>query len=198
MARNSTPVDETTVEDSVAMTDAITVSPEQTVGLIGAWDGVYTILGGRVDSWEITPDGVFAHGFTVPSQFNPETILTDVNRTGHRVSLFPAINWLNGDVPAPFATPLDVQAWMTQYFKGSAGEGSTKVAEYVRKAAKAYRSETMGTARPGPKPKILKALASLDVSQLKDIDISDLDHIEDVLRAVRASQATNSAETVSA
>ncbi len=195
MAKNT----KETVEETVAVSDRtepMNVSPDQSIGLLAAWDGINLILGGEVEGWEVTDEGIYALGFTLPADFDPEVILESVNRKERRVSLFPAINWLNGATPAPFTTPQEVQAYLTQYFSGSTGDGSSRVAKNIRDAAKAYRKATMGVSRPGPKPQILKKLASLDASQLKEASVDDLDHFEELIRQARASQAT--AEIVTA
>lgn len=197
MARNSAnsnaaTATETAPEAAPSRTEAIDVSPAESVGLIAAWDGVFLLLGGRVDSWEILPGvGIAAHGFTLNGQYDPETVLTDVNRFPRRVTLFPTIDWIMGNDPAPFAKPSDVQAYLTQYFKSSVGDGSTKVAKYIRDAAKAYRSSVMGTNKPGPRPQFLKKLAQIDVSTLHEttIDPADIEKLEAILNEVRAQAA---------
>jgi len=200
MARNSNRNAE--AETASARTESMDVAPALTEGLLAAWQGVYHLLGGRVESWEIIPnEGVAAHGFTLNGEYDPDTILTDLNRYNRRVQLFPTIDWLNGAEPAPFESPTAVQAYLTQYFKGSTGDGSTKAAKYIRDAAKAYRVANMHVNKPGPRPQVFKKLASIDVNDLREVEISDddVEKIEAILAALRSKVSeTSTAEATPA
>jgi len=201
MSRKSTSNAE--AETASDRTEPMDVAPALTEGLLAGWQGVYHLLGGRVESWEILPnEGIAAHGFTLDGQFDVDTVLTDLNRYNRRVQLFPTIDWINGAEPAPFENPTDVQAYLTQYFKGSTGDGSTKAAKYIRDAAKVYRTANMNVNKPGPRPQALKKLASIDVNSLREIDISaeEVEKLEAIMAAVRsrASETASNAEATPA
>lgn len=194
---NSTaPVTEIDVEPQGELEASISidVGPDQSPGLIAAWDGIYHFFGGRVESFEVASDGVIARGFSVNSEYSPQTILRDVNRKNRRVPLFPAIQWLQGMEPETFKTPQEITTYMVQFFKGSVEEGSSRSPKYLRDAVNAYRTRTGTGGKRGPKPQILKKLASLDANLLKEAPASDLEHLQDILNQVRASQAATLAE----
>jgi hypothetical protein len=167
------------------------VSPEQSSGLIAAWQGVYHLFNGRVDSWEVTPDGLVAHGFTVDGNYDPEVVLRDVNRKDRRTQLFPAINYINGQEPDGFATPQDLTTYATQYFRGSQDEGTTRSPKYLLGAMASYRTNVGIGGRRGPKPKAisLKNLGSVDPLIFKDINPADLNSFKEILNTAIKSQA---------
>lgn len=186
MSRNSTRNAE--ADAAPARTEPMNIAPAETDGLMAAWQGVYHILGGRVESWEVIPgEGVAANGFTLPAEYDAETVLTDVSRFPRRVQLLPTIDWINGVEPAHFENPAAVQAYLTQYFKGSTGDGSTRAAKYIRDAAKAYRAANMNVNKPGPRPQFFKKLANIDVSQLREVDFTgdEVEKLEAILAEVR-------------
>jgi hypothetical protein len=137
-------------------TKPINVGPDKTNGLLAAWDGIYHLFGGRVESWDITPEGIVAQGFSVDSQYNPDTILTDINRRDRRPLLFPTILWIQGIEPALFESNQSITTFMVQYFKGSVEEGTSRSPLYVRQAAGAYKERTGTKVKRGPKPKTLQ------------------------------------------
>ena len=172
-------------------TEPIDVLPPDSNGVIAAWDGLYWAFGARAESFDVVPEGLAIKGLTFDSgHADPATIIADVNHKGRRVPLFPAINWINGQEPAPFATAQEMTAYMVNHFRGSVDADSTKSAKYVRDAFSALKGRQGIVSKRGPKTKTinLKNLASVNASTLKAANVSRED-LETLLAAVSAAVA---------
>lgn len=193
-----------TNQNSDPRTEPMDVSGDDALGLIAAWQGIYHVMRGRVDSFDVTDDGIVARNFTMGADLNvtPEQVITDVNRRDRRTQLWPAILWINGQEPAHFANANELTQFGVAYFKGDSESGTTGTQKYYRDAAAVYKnSQNFATRKRGPKPSRinLKELSSLDLSTLTNAGVSpaDLDHLIEVAQAAKASQATAAVSTES-
>lgn len=183
-------------QNSDPRTDPIDVSGEDALGLIAAWPGIFHVMRGRVQSFDVNEDGIVARGFTMGADLNvtPEQVISDVNRRDRRTQLWPAILWINGQEPPHFANANELTQFGVAYFKGGSENGTTGTQKYYRDAAATYKaSQNFATRKRGPKPSRinLKELSSLDLSTLTNAGVSqaDLDHLIEVAEAAKA-QAT--------
>lgn len=180
---------------AASRTDAIDVAPPESAGVLAAWQGLYHALGARFESYDITPDGIVLKGLTFAGDAGaaPSTIIGHVNSKGRRVPLFPTINYLNGETPAPFTTAQEMTVFGVQNFRGSVEEGSTRVPKYVRDAFNRLKASMGISGRRGPKPRSinLKNLSELNASTLKNAGVSleDIQHLIAVAEEVASSQA---------
>jgi len=188
-------------------TDPIDVGPDRAQALAAAYDGIYHLFGGRVESWLTTEDGLIANGFTVDGKYDPESILSAVAAHVRRAPLMPTLKWINGMEPDHFSNSQAVTTFTVQYYKGTDGEGSSKVPEWVRKAAQEYKEgrENFYQKR-GPKPKAIqfKNLSEVNPEVLINagVEVTDLQHLIEVATAAmeskKASDAAEAAATVTA
>jgi hypothetical protein len=169
------------------------VAPDRAEALAAAFDGIYHIFGGRVESWGTNEDGLFANGLTVDGRFDPEMILNAITSHVRRAPLMPTLRWINGEAPADFANSQAVTTFTVQYFKNA---NDSKVPEWVRAAAQEYKNGREGFyQRRGPKPRAiqLKDISSVNVGTLTaaGVNIADLEHLVQVAQeALAASRAT--------
>lgn len=179
---------------SANRTESIDVGPDQSPGVLAAWQGLYHALGARFEGYDVTDDGIVLRGVSFSNDVgaSPETIIGHVNSKGRRVPLFPTINYLNGAAPAPFNTAQEMTVFGVQNFRGTSDDGATKVPKYVRDAFTRLKAAQGISGRRGPKPRTLnlKNLASLDASTLKNAGVSaeDIQHLIAVANEVAASQ----------
>lgn len=186
-------------KETPARTEPVDLGGQDALGFAAAWQGLYHLFGARVESWDVNSDGLVAHGVTVDSKYDLDQIVRDINTKDRRPQLFPAVlSIVNPDIEPPhFESNLDITTYMVNFWKGSMGENSTKVPEYVRNAASEYK-ERMGTkTRRGPKPKSLnlRNVRELNVDTIKNADLSadDIDYLIQIATAAREAQGANSA-----
>ncbi len=206
MARNSK-----TVTETPARTEPIDIAGQDALGFAAAYQGLYWLFDARVASWDVTPEGLVAHDVTFDGQYDPETIIHDINLKPRRAQLFPAVlSIVNPDIaPPPFENALDVTTYMVNFWKGSMGEGSSKVPEYVRTAASRMKEANGTKVRKGPKIRTinLKNVKDVNVETLKNANLSreDITYLLEIATAARDSldetpetESTETPETVNA
>lgn len=193
------------ISETSDRTEPITVGPEQTQGLIAAWDGIFHFLGGRVEKWVPTEDGLVAENLTVDANlaetlgYSVEQLLTDINLTGHRTSLYPALNYIFGFDPAPFVEGDDkaMTMWLVTNFKNSVEPNSSKAPKYARDAVKAYKAAGGFLKARGPKPKsFYKSIPTLTAEGLEDSETSDLERLIAISQAALAAKAAKIAASI--
>lgn len=188
-------------KNSVTTSAPMDVIGSQAIGLAAAYDGLYHLFGARVASWEVI-DGTFvARDFRVDLPYNPETILTDINRKNRRAPLWPTLTWILDPeyVPAPFESNLQITTFMVQFFKGSTGEDNSKAADYVKAAAAALKVRSGTSVRRGPKAKTvqLKNVREFNAEKLTAAGMSkeDLQYLADIAIAAIANAPEAQVET---
>lgn len=176
-------------------TEPMDISPAESAGVLAAWQGLYHAFGARFEGYDIVPEGIVLKGLSFDGEAGakPETIIGHVNSKGRRVPLFPTINYLNGEAPAPFTTAQEMTVFGVQNFRGTVEDGSTRVPKYVRDAFSRLKAAQGISGRRGPKPRTLnlKNLSSLDAGTLRNAGVSpeDIQHLIAVANEVAASQA---------
>ena len=145
--------------------------------LLAAWQGIYWLFGGRVDSWEVTPAGVIAHGFSVEGSYLPEKIIEDISHKARRVDFVSGYNAVLGNEPPKFNDSQEMTTYMVQNFKGSVEDGTSRTPAYVRNAASDYKAANGLKKRRGPSRKILR-LDALDETTLQGISPELLDQLK--------------------
>src|SRR3990167_9815268 len=114
---NATAVVETTVETSVPeRSPEINLPPEVGRAILAGWRGVFWLYGGRVESWQMAPDGVSAIGFSVSGQYDPEVIARDMSRHTRLLDLLAVFPYLNGETPEPLANADEITAFTVQFY----------------------------------------------------------------------------------
>lgn len=176
----------------------------QSLGVIAAWPGIFHVLGGQAENFEITPEGINIRGLTMTTDFgvNPETVVEDVNRRDRRTQLWPNILYINGTEPPHFPLANDVTLFGVQYFKGGADSGSTGTPKYWRDAVAAYKASRpdISSRKRGPKQTRinLKDLTNLDPNVLQVADIDGLEHLAELVQSqLETRQANAAVETTS-
>lgn len=189
MAKKNTAVTETPEDNAQERTEPIDVAGQDALGLASAYAGLYHLFDARVESWDVTTDGLVAHNFTVDSEYDPELIVKHINLKNRRAPLFPAIlSIINPNVAPPeFENALEVTTFMVNFWKGSMGEDSSKVPEYVRTAASRMKERNGTKVRKGPKIRTLnlKNVKDFNVDTLKNAGISR----EDIEYLISVSQS---------
>lgn len=199
-SKNSTST-ATPTPTSTSRTDPFDVDPSRSLGLAAAFDGIYHLFGGRVESWNVTEDGLIAQGFSVLDSYDPERILNDVNSHVRRAQLWPTVKWIMGMTPADFESAQDITTFMVQFFKGADESGTSKSPAYVRNAAAAYKASRGGTftQKRGPKPKSisLKNLADVNESVLVNAGVSaeDIQHLIEIAQKALSERNVNTSDT---
>lgn len=186
MAKNSS---KSTAVETPARTEPIDVAGQNALGLASAYAGLYHLFDARVESWDVTTDGLVAHNFTVDGKYDPERIIHDINLKDRRAPLFPAIlSIVNPDVPPPaFENSLEITTFMVNFWKGSMGENSSKVPEYVRVAASDMKERNGTKVRKGPKVRTinLKNVRDVNADTLRNAHLSP----EDIQYLIDQAQA---------
>jgi len=179
---------------SAQRSNPIEVMGNQAKALLAAWQGIRSFFGGAVENWEVTPEGITAHGFTVNSPYNPEQIVSDISRKERRLEFFPAYLYIQGTEPEPFTESQDMTNFMVQFLKGSVEEGTAKTPAYVREAVATYKSQHGLRTRRGPKRKVIRLdnLDALDKDTLSSVPK------EELARLIALAQQVISAEPVAA
>lgn len=176
----------------------VDVAPPESLGVIAAWQGLYHAFGARFEGVDVSEDGLVIRGFSTDGQYNPETLIRDVNVKNRRVQLFPTILWINGVEPEPFTTPQEMTAWQVNNFKGSVDEGSTRTPKYARDAFSALKASMGIASKRGPKPKTinLKNLDNFDASVLRAAGVpqEDLQKLIAIAQSVVDEQAATTTE----
>lgn len=161
-----------------------TYGPDAGGNVIAAgFRGLYNIFGARVERWEVTPEGITAHGLTFADGFDADTIISDIYRRGDKtvnprldfLSLYPIIS---GETPAPFTNADQLTAWMVKFMKG--GSRSPK---YVKDANQAYK-EAHGFAVHRGRPKktfTIKEIGHLDAAALEGVDRAEVEALRATL-----------------
>jgi hypothetical protein len=171
--------------------------------ILAAWQGLYWLFNARVDRFDVTPDGVFAVGFRVDSQYDSDKIVHDISTKGdkkveRRVDLIPAINYVHDSetVPPLFADSNAMTQFMAQYARGSEGaEGRSP--DYFKAAIANYKKEHGLAIRRGRPPRTIKieALGSIDESVLANVNVEELEKFMETVKRVTEQRAALAAAT---
>jgi hypothetical protein len=195
MAKSNSNNNSQSNEQANKRSQSIDVGPDLAPALAAGYDGLFYLFGARVENWEVTPEGLFAHGYTVDEKYSDvqERVLHDIAMRVRRPQLMPTILWINGIEPQPFPSNQAITTFLVQFFKGSVEEGTSKVPEYARKAAEAYRASQPGTyTRKGPKP---KGLAFKDISNADEnvllqagLTLEEIQHLAQIANTAMAAR----------
>lgn len=175
MAKNS----KSTTDDT--RTAPIDIAGQDALGFAAAFSGLYHLFGARVESWDVTSDGLVAHNVTFDATYDPEVIVRDINLKPRRAQLFPAIlSIVNPEIEPPHFDaddPTDITTYMVNFWKGSMGKDSSRVPEYVRIAASKYKERVGTKVRKGPKVKSinLKNVRDLNPETLRNANLTSED-----------------------
>jgi len=192
---NETPTTEdTTTVDTTTPQD---FGPENgSNNILAAWQGLYHLLGARVERWDVTADGVFAIGLTFDAALVPDTdtVIKDISYRGDKfvnrtVELLPAYFDLQGQVPAVFEDAGAMTQWMAKFFRG-AGEGDTnRSPQYVKDGISKNKSARGLAARRGRPPKKIEieAIGSIDESVLAQVNHEELERLQATLARILAA-----------
>src|SRR4029079_15794058 len=104
------------------------------------WRMLFHLYGAKVENWEIVPEGVIAHGFSVFGNVDPNQVIKDISGRTRRLDLITTFPWMNGQAPAPYADASEITADTVQFYKGAVEEGSAKTPGYVKTAVASYKS----------------------------------------------------------
>lgn len=205
MAKKSTSTDTSeTVDETPARSEPIDVAGQNALGLASAYWGLYHIFDARVESWDVTADGLVAHNFTVDGKYDPEQIVTDINIKDRRAPLFPAIlSIVNPDVaPTGFKDSAEITTFMVNFWKGSMGEDSSRVPEYVRTAASDMKERNGTKVRKGPKVRTvnLKNVRDVNADTFRNANVTreDIEYLIEQAQAALVENSENVAETTTA
>lgn len=193
MAKNTATATKDT-EDAPTRTAPIDVAGQDARGFAAAYPGLYHLFGARVESWDVSPDGLVAKNVTFDAAANPERIIRDINRKDRRAPLFPAVLFILDPKAEPpnFANALELTTYMVNFWKGSMGPNSSKVPEYVRIAAGEYKERTGTKVRKGPKVRTinLKNVREVNVETLKNagMGVEDIDYLIKIATELRNTQ----------
>jgi hypothetical protein len=180
-------------------TAPIDVAGQNALGLAAAFWGLQHLFDAKVSGWDVTPEGIVAHDFTVAEPYSAEQIVHDINLKDRRAPLFPAIFSIMDPqaAPRPFESNLEITTFMVNFWKGSMGEDSSKVPEYVRTAASNYKERTGTKTKRGPKTRTinLKNVKDLNPDVLRNAKLSRED-IEYLIKT--ASAVLDETETTEA
>jgi len=192
---NETPTTEdTTTVDTTTPQD---FGPETgSNNILAAWQGLYHLLGARVERWDVTADGVFAIGLTFDAALVPDTdtVIKDISYRGDKfvnrsVELLPAYFDLQGQVPAVFEDAGAMTQWMAKFFRG-AGEGETnRSPQYVKDGISKNKTARGLASRRGRPPKKIEieAIGSIDESVLAQVNHEELERLQATLARILAA-----------
>jgi len=192
---NETPTTEdTTTVDTTTPQD---FGPETgSNNILAAWQGLYHLLGARVERWDVTADGVFAIGLTFDAALVPDTdtVIRDISYRGDKfvnrsVELLPAYFDLQGQVPAVFEDAGAMTQWMAKFFRG-AGEGETnRSPQYVKDGISKNKTARGLASRRGRPPKKIEieAIGSIDESVLSQVNHEELERLQATLARILAA-----------
>jgi hypothetical protein len=165
--------------------------------ILAAWQGLYWLFNARVDRFDATPEGVYAVGFRVDSQYDPDKIVHDISTKGdkrveRRLDLIPAIDYVRDSetVPPLFADSNAMTQFMAQYARGS-GDSDGRSPDYFKGAIADYKKQHGLAIKRGRPPKTIKieALTSIDESLLANIDIEELEKFKATIERSLASRS---------
>lgn len=180
-----------TTESEGSRSQMITVLPEDGAGnaVLAAWQGIYHLFDGRA-KFEVTPDGVIVHDFTVDAKYDPEQIVKDISHRNRRLDLIPTYLWVQGENPEPFVDAKEMTQFMVQYFRGAVEEGSSRSPKYVRDAVQNFKAGNNLAKKRGPRKKIFRVdnLSELDASALVGVNASELARLKEAVERALASQ----------
>ena len=200
MATKSKTTNETPTTEDTTTVDTTTpqdFGPETgSNNILAAWQGLYHLLGARVERWDVTADGVFAIGLTFDAALVPDTdtVIKDISYRGDKfvnrsVELLPAYFDLQGQVPAVFEDAGAMTQWMAKFFRG-AGEGDTnRSPQYVKDGISKNKSARGLAARRGRPPKKIEieAIGSIDESVLAQVNHEELERLQATLARILAA-----------
>ena len=200
MATKSKTTNETPTTEDTTTVDTTTpqdFGPETgSNNILAAWQGLYHLLGARVERWDVTADGVFAIGLTFDAALVPDTdtVIKDISYRGDKfvnrtVELLPAYFDLQGQVPAVFEDAGAMTQWMAKFFRG-AGEGETnRSPQYVKDGISKNKSARGLAARRGRPPKKIEieAIGSIDESVLAQVNHEELERLQATLARILAA-----------
>ena len=200
MATKSKTTNETPTTEDTTTVDTTTpqdFGPETgSNNILAAWQGLYHLLGARVERWDVTADGVFAIGLTFDAVLVPDTdtVIKDISYRGDKfvnrsVELLPAYFDLQGQVPAVFEDAGAMTQWMAKFFRG-AGEGETnRSPQYVKDGISKNKTARGLASRRGRPPKKIEieAIGSIDESVLSQVNHEELERLQATLARILAA-----------
>lgn len=152
------------------------------LNIAAAWQGLYWILGARVQEWQVTPNGLFAIGLTFPTDYVPSTdeVVHDVSYHGDKhisrsLDFLPFYPVVQGEEPAKFLDANSLTLWMSKFTR-SANEGeSNRSPQYVKDGIARYKGENGLSTRVGrPASKFtVETIADLPADVLAKISPED-------------------------
>lgn len=191
-----------TVMDTPERSEVIDLTAAEGRSVLAAWQGMVHLFGATVESWNVTSDGVEAHGFSVSGEYDPRTIVRDISSRERRLDLLTTFPTLKGEEPPQFTDAADITAFTVQFYKGAVEEGSARSPSYVKTAVAAYKAANALAKKRGPKPKIIRLnnLDNLDEEALQNIDASELAKLQAAVERVMAQKqaASDQAAAISA
>lgn len=198
------------VEDVTEITEVETIVSERTApqdfgpdngshNILAAWQGLYHLLGARVERWDVTNDGVFAIGVTFLTNRIPDvdTVVRDISYRGDKfvtrdLDLVPLYFYVQGQEPAPFEDAGSMTQWMAKFFRG-AGEGdNNRSPQYVKDAITAYKTDNGIASRRGRPPKKIdiENLGSVSEEVLAQVPEDELAKLQATLDRIYAHKNT--------
>ena len=174
------------VVEAVSVTDALDVA--QSSNVLAAWRGLEQLFGAKVESWNITPEGPIAIGFTVDDKYDVSTILEDISSRNRQVPLVPSFFYINGQPSTSFSKSIEMTIWMQQYFR-KVGEDHKKSPAYVKTAIAEYKLAGNFPRKGRPRRTIrTEQLGSLDETMLEGVSIADIEKLQGTLASVAAAR----------
>lgn len=197
MEKQNTVAKNTTATATTASnrTDPQNFGPDSdSVNIAAAWQGLYWILGARVDRWDISDNGeLFAIGLTFPTDYVPSTdeVVHDVSYHGDKhisrsLDFLPFYPVFNGDEPTRFEDAASLTLWMSKFTR-SANEGeSNRSPEYVKVGIRRYKAENGLSSHVGrPASKVaIESLADLPADVLGRLSQADRERLAATLLSI--------------
>lgn len=197
VVENDPVTSETTVVDETRTVPQDFGPDKGSQNIAAAWQGLYWLLGARVEDWNITEDGVYAIGLTFDASRVPdaETVINDLSLRGDKMitrdlPLVPTYFWLKGEEPARFPDPASMTAWMAKFFRGAGDGDSNRSPQYLKDAIQAYKKDQgLVTRRGRPRTKIdIEALVNVNDDVLAKVSDEEIQKLETTLARIRAAK----------
>jgi len=199
MAKGNTAVEGTSTQ---SRSKAINLNEIQGRNALAAWKMLFNLYGARVEKWnKPSKDGISADGFSVFSEYDPETVISDISSRTRRLDYLTVSPWVNGEAPEPYTDAAEITADTVQFYKGAVEEGSAKSPKYVKDATAAFKASHDLTKRRGPKPKSIRLdnLDDLNDEVFEQMNPENIAILQAALERVsKAKAAPQAVEAVSA
>lgn len=168
MARRSTASTPAAPERS----EAVNLDPTASANLASAFRFGHEVFGARVENWVLDRENgtVVAEGYSVATPHDPQMVIDLFSNRKRRPSLFPTLNYVEGQSPAPYSNGqlIELTQDTQQFGKMLDEEGNLTIPEWVDEAIKTYRSANGLTGKRGSGRK------NFNVDNLGDITVDDI------------------------